>query len=225
MSVVLIVEDEESYRDALGFMLTKEGFEVILAADGEEGLAQFERHGADIVLLDLMMPGLSGTEVCRRLRQRSTVPIIMVTARDAEIDKVVGLELGADDYVTKPFSHRELVARVRAVLRRGVDTELVPDVIEGAGVRMDVERHEVWVDGEPVRLALKEFELLEMLLRNAGRVMTRGQLIDRIWGADYVGDTKTLDVHVKRLRGKIEADPANPQVLVTVRGLGYKFNG
>ena len=225
MSVVLIVEDEESYRDALSFMLTKEGFEVILAADGEEGLAQFERHGADIVLLDLMMPGLSGTEVCRRLRQRSTVPIIMVTARDAEIDKVVGLELGADDYVTKPFSHRELVARVRAVLRRGVDTELVPDVIEGAGVRLDVERHEVWVDGEPVRLALKEFELLEMLLRNAGRVMTRGQLIDRIWGADYVGDTKTLDVHVKRLRGKIEADPANPQVLVTVRGLGYKFNG
>ena len=225
MSVVLIVEDEESYRDALSFMLTKEGFEVVLAADGEEGLAQFERHGADIVLLDLMMPGLSGTEVCRRLRQRSTVPIIMVTARDAEIDKVVGLELGADDYVTKPFSHRELVARVRAVLRRGVDTELVPDVIEGAGVRMDVERHEVWVDGEPVRLALKEFELLEMLLRNAGRVMTRGQLIDRIWGADYVGDTKTLDVHVKRLRGKIEADPANPQILVTVRGLGYKFNG
>ena len=225
MSVVLIVEDEESYRDALGFMLTKEGFEVILAADGEEGLAQFERHGADIVLLDLMMPGLSGTEVCRRLRQRSTVPIIMVTARDAEIDKVVGLELGADDYVTKPFSHRELVARVRAVLRRGVDTELVPDLIEGAGVRMDVERHEVWVNGEPVRLALKEFELLEMLLRNAGRVMTRGQLIDRIWGADYVGDTKTLDVHVKRLRGKIEPDPGNPQILVTVRGLGYKFNG
>lgn len=225
MSVVLIVEDEESYRDALSFMLAKEGFEVVLAADGEEGLAQFERHGADIVLLDLMMPGLSGTEVCRRLRQRSTVPIIMVTARDAEIDKVVGLELGADDYVTKPFSHRELLARVRAVLRRGVDTDLLPDVIEGSGVRMDVERHEVWVDGEPVRLALKEFELLEMLLRNAGRVMTRGQLIDRIWGADSVGDTKTLDVHVKRLRGKIEADPANPQILVTVRGLGYKFNG
>lgn len=225
MSVVLIVEDEESYREALSFMLTKEGFEVVLAADGEEGLAQFERHGADIVLLDLMMPGLSGTEVCRRLRQRSTVPIIMVTARDAEIDKVVGLELGADDYVTKPFSHRELLARVRAVLRRGADTELMPDVIEGSGVRMDVERHEVWVDGEPVRLALKEFELLEMLLRNAGRVMTRGQLIDRIWGADYVGDTKTLDVHVKRLRGKIEADPANPEILVTVRGLGYKFNG
>ena len=225
MSVVLIVEDEESYRDALGFMLEREGFEVILAADGAEGLAQFERHGADIVLLDLMMPGLSGTEVCRRLRQKSSVPIIMVTARDAEIDKVVGLELGADDYVTKPFSHRELLALVRAVLRRGQDVELMPDVIESAGVRMDVERHEVWVDGEPVRLALKEFELLEMLLRNAGRVMTRGQLIDRIWGADYVGDTKTLDVHVKRLRGKIETDPANPNLLLTVRGLGYKFEG
>ncbi|MFP5417498.1 MAG: response regulator [Actinomycetes bacterium] len=225
MSVVLIVEDEESYRDALGFMLTKEGFEVVMAEDGEEGLAQFERHGADIVLLDLMMPGLSGTEVCRRLRQRSTVPIIMVTARDAEIDKVVGLELGADDYVTKPFSHRELIARVRAVLRRGQEAELMPDVIEASGVRMDVERHEVWVNGEPVRLALKEFELLEMLLRNSGRVMTRGQLIDRIWGADYVGDTKTLDVHVKRLRGKIELDPPNPKILVTVRGLGYKFNG
>ena len=225
MSVVLIVEDEESYRDALGFMLEREGFEVILASDGAEGLVQFERHGADIVLLDLMMPGLSGTEVCRRLRQRSTVPIIMVTARDAEIDKVVGLELGADDYVTKPFSHRELVARVRAVLRRGHDVELMPGVIEAAGVRMDVERHEVWVDGRPVRLALKEFELLEMLLRNAGRVMTRGQLIDRIWGADYVGDTKTLDVHVKRLRGKIESDPANPALLLTVRGLGYKFEG
>ena len=225
MSVVLIVEDEESYRDALGFMLAKEGFEVILAADGEEGLAQFERHGADIVLLDLMMPGLSGTEVCRRLRQRSTVPIIMAPPRDAETDKVGGLELGADDYVTKPFSHRELLARVRAVLRRGADTELMPDVIEESGVRMDVARHEVWVGGEPVRLALKEFELLEMLLRNAGRVMPRGQLMARVWGADYVGDTKTLDVHIKRLRGKIEADPANPQLLVTVRGLGYKFNG
>ncbi|MFT3876863.1 MAG: response regulator transcription factor [Propioniciclava sp.] len=225
MSVVLIVEDEGSYRDALRFMLTREGFDVILAADGTEGLAQFERHGADIVLLDVMMPGLSGTEVCRRLRQISTVPIIMVTARDSEIDKVVGLELGADDYVTKPFSHRELVARIRAVLRRGVEAELLPDVIQEAGVRMDVERHEVSVDGEPVKLALKEFELLEMLLRNAGRVLTRGQLIDRIWGPDYVGDTKTLDVHVKRLRGKIEKDPANPQRLLTVRGLGYKFEG
>ena len=170
-----------------------------------------------------MMPGLPGTEVCRRLRARSSVPVIMVTARDDEIDKVVGLELGADDYVTKPFSHRELVARIRAVLRRGQDVELEPDVLEVAGVRMDVERHEVWVRGEPVKLALKEFELLEILLRNAGRVMTRGQLIDRIWGADYVGDTKTLDVHVKRLRAKVETDPADPRLLVTVRGLGYKF--
>ena len=224
MTVVLIIEDEESYRDALSYMLTKEGFEVVAASDGEAGLAEFERHGADIVLLDLMMPGLSGTEVCRRLRQRSSVPIIMVTARDSEIDKVVGLELGADDYVTKPFSHRELAARIRAVLRRGSDSDLMPDVIEAGRVRMAVERHEVWVDGEPVRLALKEFELLEMLLRNSGRVMTRGQLIDRIWGADYVGDTKTLDVHVKRLRAKIEPDPANPVALVTVRGLGYKFD-
>ena len=223
MSVVLIVEDEDSYRDALSYLLRREGFEVLVAADGTEGLALFDRHGADIVLLDLMMPGLTGTEVCRRIRQRSSVPIIMVTARDDEIDKVVALELGADDYVTKPFGHRELVARIRAVLRRGTDAELLPDLIEASGVRMDVERHEVWVDGQPVRLALKEFELLEMLLRNAGRVLTRVQLIDRIWGADYVGDTKTLDVHVKRLRAKVEIDPAEPQLLVTVRGLGYKF--
>ena len=197
MTRVLVVEDEESYRDALSYMLSK-GFEVIAAQDGATGIAEFDRHGADIVLLDLMMPGLSGTEVCRQLRLRGPVPVIMLTARDSEVDKVVGLELGADDYVTKPFSHRELVARIRAVLRRGHDAELVPDVIEAAGVRMDVERHEVSVNGERITLALKEFELLEMLLRNAGRVMTRGQLIDRIWGADYVGDTKTLDVHIKR---------------------------
>jgi two-component system response regulator RegX3 len=220
---VLIVEDELSYRETLAFMLGREGFEVVEAADGTEGLAAYDRSGADIVLLDLMMPGLPGTEVCRQLRQRGPVPVIMLTARDSEIDKVVGLELGADDYVTKPFSHRELVARIRAVLRRGQDVELVPDVVEAGGVRMDVERHEVAVDGQPVRLALKEFELLEMLLRNAGRVMTRGQLIDRIWGADYVGDTKTLDVHVKRLRAKLETDPGNPEHLLTVRGLGYKF--
>jgi two-component system response regulator RegX3 len=222
---VLVVEDEESYRDALSYMLAKEGFDVVEAADGAEGIAQFERVGADIVLLDLMMPGLAGTEVYRQLRQRSAVPVIMVSARDSEIDKVVGLELGADDYVTKPFSQRELVARIRAVLRRGQDIELVPDVVESAGVRMDVERHEVSVNGERVKLALKEFELLEILLRNAGRVITRSQLIDRIWGADYVGDTKTLDVHVKRLRTKIEPDPANPSHLITVRGLGYKFEG
>jgi two-component system, OmpR family, response regulator RegX3 len=223
MTRVLIVEDEESYREALAYMLRKEGFDVVEAADGTAGLVEYDRSGADIVLLDLMMPGLSGTEVCRQLRSRGPVSVIMVTARDSEIDKVVGLELGADDYVTKPFSQRELVARIRAVLRRGQDVELVPDVVESAGVRMDVERHEVSVNGQRIRLALKEFELLEMLLRNAGRVMTRGQLIDRIWGADYVGDTKTLDVHVKRLRTKIEPDPANPQFLVTVRGLGYKF--
>ena len=225
MTRVLIVEDEESYREATAYMLRKEGFEVSEAADGQQGLAEFERVGADIVLLDLMMPGMPGTEVCRQLRLRSNVPIIMVTARDSEVDKVVGLELGADDYVTKPFSHRELVARIRAVLRRGQDNDLLPELVEAGGVRMDVERHEVTVDGEPIRLALKEFELLELLLRNSGRVMTRGQLIDRIWGADYVGDTKTLDVHVKRLRAKIERDPSNPVLLVTVRGLGYKFEG
>ena len=213
MTRVLVIEDEESYLEALSYMLSKEGFEVIEARDGAAGIAEFDRHGADIVLLDLMMPGLPGTEVCRQLRLRGAVPVIMLTARDTEVDKVVGLELGADDYVTKPFSHRELVARIRAVLRRGQDTELVPDVIEAAGVRMDVERHEVSVNGERITLALKEFELLEMLLRNAGRVMTRGQLIDRIWGADYVGDTKTLDVHVKRLRTKLEPDPANPRYL------------
>ncbi len=223
MTRVLLIEDEDAYRETVGYLLRKEGFDVVEAADGTIGLAEFERGGADIVLLDLMMPGLPGTEVCRRLRARSSVPVIMVTARDDEIDKVVGLELGADDYVTKPFSHRELVARIRAVLRRGQDFELEPDVLEVDDVRMDVERHEVWVRGEPVKLALKEFELLEILLRNAGRVMTRGQLIDRIWGADYVGDTKTLDVHVKRLRAKVETDPAEPQLLVTVRGLGYKF--
>jgi two-component system, OmpR family, response regulator RegX3 len=223
MTRVLVVEDEESYREALSYMLSKEGFEVIEARDGASGIAEFDRRGADIVLLDLMMPGLPGTEVFRQLRLRGSIPVIMLTARDTEVDKVVGLELGADDYVTKPFSHRELVARMRAVLRRGQDTELLPDVLEAPGVRMDVARHEVSVNGERIKLALKEFELLEMLLRNAGRVMTRGQLIDRIWGSDYVGDTKTLDVHIKRLRTKIEPDPANPQYLITVRGLGYKF--
>lgn len=225
MSRILIIEDEESYRDAMSFMLDREGFSVVSAPDGREGLAEFDRGGADLVLLDLMMPGLSGVEVCKALRQRSDVPVIMVTARDSEVDKVVGLELGADDYVTKPFSQRELVARIRAVLRRGRAEDLVPDVLESSGVRMDVERHEVAVRDQPVRLALKEFELLELLLRNSGRVMSRGQLIDRVWGSDYVGDTKTLDVHVKRLRAKIEEDPSHPTALVTVRGLGYKFIG
>ena len=223
MTRVLVVEDEESYRETLSYMLSREGFEVIEAHDGAAGIAEFDRRGADIVLLVLMMPGLPGTEVCRQLRLRGSVPIIMLTARDSEVDKVVGLELGADDYVTKPFSHRELVARMRAVLRRGQDTELLPDVLEAPGVRMDVERHQVSVNGERIKLALKEFELLETLLRNAGRVMPRGQLIDRIWGADYIGDTKTLDVHIKRLRTKIEPDPTNPQYVITVRGLGYKF--
>jgi two-component system response regulator RegX3 len=225
VSRVLVVEDEESFSDALSFMLRKEGFEVSVAATGTQALTEFDRSGADIVLLDLMLPEMSGTEVCRQLRTRSHVPIIMVTARDAEIDKVVGLEIGADDYVTKPYSPRELVARIRAVLRRNA-----PDVVEvatptlSAGpVRMDVERHVVSVSGAAVPLPLKEFELLELLLRNAGRVLTRGQLIDRVWGADYVGDTKTLDVHVKRLRSKIEPDPGQPRFLITVRGLGYKF--
>ena len=225
MSRILLMEDEESYRDAMSFMLDREGFAVAAAPDGEQGLAEFDRNGADLVLLDLMMPGLPGIEVCKALRQRSDVPVIMVTARDSEFDKVVGLELGADDYVTKPFSQRELVARIRAVLRRGRAEELVPDVLESGDVRMDVERHEVAVRDEPVRLALKEFELLELLLRNSGRVMSREQLIDRVWGSDYVGDTKTLDVHVKRLRAKIELDPSHPTALVTVRGLGYKFMG
>ena len=224
MTRVLIVEDEDSISDPLSYLLRQEGFEVAVAATGPDGLAEFDRGGADIVLLDLMLPGLSGTEVCRSLRTKSSVPVIMLTARDSEIDKVVGLELGADDYVTKPFSTRELVARVRAVLRRGAEQEDDPGTtLESGPVRMDVERHVVTVDGEQLAMPLKEFELLELLLRNAGRVLTRGQLIDRVWGADYVGDTKTLDVHVKRLRAKIEPDPGAPRYLVTVRGLGYKF--
>ena len=224
MTRVLVVEDEDSFSDPLSYMLRNEGFEVAVAPTGPEALEEFDRHGADLVLLDLMLPGLPGTEVCRQLRNRSAVPVIMLTAKDSEIDKVVGLELGADDYVTKPFSSRELVARIRAVLRRHGQAEEPDDAaLEAGPVRMDVERHTVSVGGRGVQLPLKEFELLEMLLRNAGRVLTRMQLIDRVWGADYVGDTKTLDVHVKRLRAKIEPDPAVPRYLVTVRGLGYKF--
>jgi two-component system, OmpR family, response regulator RegX3 len=237
---VLIVEDEESFADPLAYLLRKEGFETSVAVDGPAALDEFERHGADIVLLDLMLPGMSGTDVCKALRQRSAVPVIMVTARDAEIDKVVGLELGADDYVTKPYSARELIARVRAVLRRGQDAEpgetgpvaAVPadrQVLEAGPVRMDVGRHVVTVEGDDggsveVPLPLKEFDLLEYLMRNVGRVLTRAQLIDRVWGADYVGDTKTLDVHVKRLRAKLEPEPSAPRHLVTVRGLGYKLD-
>ncbi|HEX2301379.1 MAG TPA: response regulator transcription factor [Pseudonocardiaceae bacterium] len=228
MTRVLIVEDEESFADPLAFLLRKEGFATAVATSGSEALDEFDRNGADIVLLDLMLPGMSGTDVCKHLRARSGVPVIMVTARDSEIDKVVGLELGADDYVTKPYSARELIARIRAVLRRGGESDsegaLAPAVLEAGPVRMDVERHTVTVDGQEVALPLKEFDLLEYLLRNVGRVLTRGQLIDRVWGADYVGDTKTLDVHVKRLRSKIEPDPSSPQHLVTVRGLGYKYD-
>ncbi|MDO7867795.1 response regulator transcription factor [Nocardioides jiangxiensis] len=225
MTRVLVVEDEESYIDALTYMLRKEGFEVAVATNGNDALTEFDRNGADIVLLDLMLPGLPGTEVCRQIRQTSSVPVIMVSAKDDEVDKVVGLELGADDYVTKPYSPRELVARIRAVLRRGADTgDLAPQTLEAGPVRMDVERHVVTVDGVDTRLPLKEFELLEMFLRNPGRVLTRGQLIDRVWGSDYVGDTKTLDVHVKRLRAKLEPDPSEPKFLVTVRGLGYKLD-
>ena len=227
MTRVLIVEDEDSLADPLAFLLRKEGFEVDVAGDGPTALQSFESEGADIVLLDLMLPGMSGTDVCKRLRMTSSVPVIMVTARDSEIDKVVGLELGADDYVTKPYSARELIARIRAVLRRGAEAEAEPveeiGVLESGPVRMDIERHTVMVRGAAVTLPLKEFDLLEYLLRNSGRVLTRGQLIDRVWGSDYVGDTKTLDVHVKRLRSKIETDPGKPVHLVTVRGLGYKF--
>jgi two-component system, OmpR family, response regulator RegX3 len=225
MTRVLIVEDEESFADPLAFLLRKEGFTTAVASTGQGALEEYDRNGADIVLLDLMLPGMSGTDVCKALRTRSAVPVIMVTARDSEIDKVVGLELGADDYVTKPYSARELIARVRAVLRRGGDAadEGAAGLLAAGPVRMDVERHVVTVGGEEVALPLKEFDLLEYLLRNVGRVLTRGQLIDRVWGADYVGDTKTLDVHVKRLRSKVEADPSAPRHLVTVRGLGYKF--
>jgi two-component system response regulator RegX3 len=220
---ILVVEDEESFSDALGFMLRREGFEVAVATTGPDALVEFARSPADLVLLDLMLPGMSGTDVCRAIRTRSRVPIIMVTAKDSEIDKVLGLELGADDYVTKPFSSRELVARIRAVLRRNAEGVEDDPVVSAGPVSIDPERHEVRIDGVPVQLPLKEFDLLEYLVRNAGRVLTRGQLIDRIWGSDYVGDTKTLDVHVKRLRAKVEPDPAHPVHLLTVRGLGYKF--
>ena len=224
MTRVLVVEDEDSFSDALSFMLRREGFEVVVAGDGNTAISNFEQHGADLILLDLMLPGLSGTEVCRQVRLTSNVPIIMLTAKDGEVDKVVGLELGADDYVTKPFSSRELLARIRAVLRRHGEVEdLLPAAVEAGPVRMDVERHVVTVRGEQVSMPLKEFDLLEYLVRNSGRVLTRGQLIDRVWGSDYVGDTKTLDVLAKRLRAKIDTAPANPKHLQTVRGLGYKY--
>jgi two-component system response regulator RegX3 len=225
MPKVLVVEDEPSLLEALEYNLSAEGYEVETASDGERSLELFERERPDLVLLDLMLPGVSGTDVCKQLRVSSAVPIIMLTAKDTEVDRVVGLELGADDYVTKPFSMRELAARVAAVLRRGVDWD-VPDLgapLEATGVRIDPERYEVAVGGQPLELPPKEFALLELLVRNAGRVLTRDVLIDRIWGPDYVGDTKTLDVHVKRLRSRVETDPRQPQLIMTVRGVGYKF--
>ncbi len=224
MTKVLVVEDEQSLREPLVYLLQKEGFDVLEAADGNAALDQFNKSGAELILLDLMLPGMSGNEVCRVIRQTSTVPIIMLTAKDSEIDKVVGLEIGADDYVTKPYSSRELLARMKAVLRRNVEPAVAPSsVLEAGPVRMDLERHEVLVHGKKVAMPLKEFELLELLLENVNRVLTRGQIIDRVWGSNYFGDTKTLDVHVKRIRSKIEDDPARPVHILTVRGLGYKF--
>ena len=224
MTLILVVEDEESFRDALHYMLTREGFDVIIAPNGAEGIRLFDAKNPDLVLLDLMLPEVSGTDVCKYIRSKSSTPVIMLTAKDTEIDKVVGLELGADDYVTKPFSTRELLARIRAVMRRGGEVEIDSiGAIEGGPIRMDVERHTLTVNGDSVPMPLKEFELLEFLMRNSGRVLTRGQLMDRVWGSNYVGDGKTLDVHIKRIRSKIEPDPANPVYLSTIRGLGYRF--
>ncbi|MEY4981515.1 MAG: hypothetical protein RL174_853 [Actinomycetota bacterium] len=224
MTRVLVVEDEQSLREPLVYLLQKEGYDVVEAEDGNKAVSAFEEFGADLVLLDLMLPGMSGNEVCRTIRQTSQVPIIMLTAKDSEIDKVVGLEIGADDYVTKPYSTRELLARMKAVLRRQIEPQAaVSGILEAGPVRMDVERHQVSVNGQKVLMPLKEFELLELLLENVNRVLTRGQIIDRVWGSNYFGDTKTLDVHIKRIRSKIEDDPARPVHLLTVRGLGYKY--
>ncbi len=224
---ILIVEDEASLHEPLSFLLKREGFDVEVAEDGTEAIEMFDRDGADMVLLDLMLPGIPGSEVCKQIRMTSNVPIIMLTAKDSEVDIIVGLELGADDYVTKPYSTRELLARIRAVLRRSEQAENDENdgIVEVNDIRMDVDRHTVTVRGELTQMPLKEFELLEYLLRNAGRVLTRGQLIDRVWGPDYYGDTKTLDVHIKRIRSRIEETPSSPKLLVTVRGLGYRFEG
>jgi two-component system, OmpR family, response regulator RegX3 len=224
MTKVLVVEDEQSLREPLVFMLQKEGYEVIEAEDGKVAIERFESQGADIILLDLMMPKLDGNQVCKQIRLSSNVPIIMLTAKDAEVDKVVGLEIGADDYVTKPYSTRELLARMKAVLRRKIEPSVEADSVLVAGeLRLDSDRHQVTLAGKPIAFPLKEFELLELLMENVNRVLTRGQIIDRVWGANYFGDTKTLDVHIKRLRSKIEEDPARPKYIQTVRGLGYKF--
>ena len=225
MTKILIVEDESSFSEALSFLLGKEGYDVAVAATGTDAVKQFNENGADLILLDLMIPEVSGVEVCKTIRTTSQVPIIMLTAKDSEIDKVVGLELGADDYVTKPYSSRELIARIKAVLRRGSSEDVANEhgIHSVAGIRLDTGKHQVTVNGTLISLPLKEFELLEFLMRNSGRVLTRTQLIDRIWGGDYYGDTKTLDVHIKRLRSKIEAAPANPVLIQTIRGLGYKL--
>ena len=226
MTHILIVEDEISFSEALAFLLEKEGFQVTVAENGREAIEKFDEKGADLILLDLMIPEVSGTEVCRIIRTKSQVPIIMLTAKDAEIDKVVGLELGADDYVTKPYSSRELLARIKAVMRRNASgSESVSDAgsLVVGSIKMDIDKHQVTIDSAVISLPLKEFELLEFLMRNSGRVLTRNQLIDRVWGSDYFGDTKTLDVHIKRLRAKIESDPANPKIIHTIRGLGYKL--
>ena len=227
MTRILLVEDEPDLADPLAYLLRREGYEVEICEDGPGALTAFRARGADALLPDLMLPGMAGTEVCRQVRQSSTVPIIMLTAKDSEVDIVVGLELGADDYITKPYSSRELLARMRAVLRRVVqaETEIEERVLEGGRVTLDIDRHTVAVDGTEINMPLKEFELLEVLMRNAGRVLTRGQLIDRVWGTDYFGDTKTLDVHIKRIRSRIEQNPSEPVMLVTVRGLGYRFEG
>lgn len=225
---ILLVEDEESISQPLAYLLEREGYSVRVVGDGNLAVQAFAEQPSDLVLLDLMLPGLPGTEVCRSIRARSQVPIVMLTAKDSEIDIVVGLELGADDYITKPYSTRELLARIRAALRRSTVEPAQPEVPEGvlevADIRLDVERHSVAVRGEEVAMPLREFELLELLMQNAGRVLTRGQLIDRVWGSNYYGDTKTLDVHIKRIRSRIEETPSQPSLLSTVRGVGYRFN-
>ncbi|MFM6980487.1 MAG: response regulator [Micrococcales bacterium] len=224
MTKVLVVEDEQTLRETLAYLLEREGYEVEVAADGKQAIEQFVKTEPELILLDLMLPGLNGNDVCRQIRQTSNVPIIMLTAKDTELDKVLGLEIGADDYVTKPYSTRELLARMKAVLRRQVTPAVSnDDLVEVGEVRIDLERHQVTVNGQVVQLPLKEFELLELLMVNVNRVLTRGQIIDRVWGSNYYGDTKTLDVHVKRLRSKIEDDPARPTRITTVRGVGYKF--
>lgn len=223
---ILLVEDEDAISQPLSFLLEREGFEVHVSRDGRQAIADFDAIAPDLVLLDLMLPGLSGTEVCREIRSQSRTPIIMLTAKDSEVDIVVGLELGADDYITKPYSSRELLARINAVLRRTIfedDGFDENDVLEVAGIKLDTARHSLNVRGEPVQMPLREFELLEYLMQNTGRVLTRGQLIDRVWGSDYFGDTKTLDVHIKRIRSRIEKEPSRPALLNTVRGVGYRF--